>query len=77
MQFTTYCPNLRKIDENKISFSATVGTKSQTRYLPELHTVPQVEEILSCSSLLFQVIVIGFKSKPANSAWELASWFKI
>lgn len=69
LQFTTYCPDLRQIVENKVSIVVAAGKKSADAFYART-TIPQ-SQILSCSRLMVPGHHNGYESEPEEFAKEL------
>jgi pimeloyl-ACP methyl ester carboxylesterase len=69
MTFTIYCPDLRKIVENKVSIAVAVGKKSGDAFYAR--TVIKQAEILGCAQYVFPGHHNGYDSQPVEFAKEL------
>ena len=66
MQFTIYCPDLRKIVENKVSIAVAAGRKSEDAFYART-TIPQ-SEILGCPRIMMPGHHSGFDAQPEEFA---------
>ncbi|SLM35687.1 Alpha/Beta hydrolase fold [Lasallia pustulata] len=73
MQFTIYCPDLRKIVDNKVSISVAAGEKSRDAFYART-TFPQ-SEILACPRYVLPGNHSGYEHEPATFAPELLKAF--
>jgi pimeloyl-ACP methyl ester carboxylesterase len=69
MTFTIYCPDLRKIVDNRVSISVAKGVLSGDAFYART-TIKQAE-ILGCSQFLFPGHHNGYDSQPVEFAKEL------
>jgi pimeloyl-ACP methyl ester carboxylesterase len=74
LTFMTYCPNLSKIVENKVSIAVATGRKSGDAYY-SVSTIHQ-ERILKCSRFVFPGNHSGFYDETAEFASLLLDGFK-
>lgn len=73
MQFTIYCPDLRKIVDNRISISVIAGEKSRDAFYART-TFPQ-SEILGCPRYVLPGNHSGYELEPETFAPELLKAF--
>ena len=73
MQFTIYCPDLRKIVTNLVSISVAAGAKSRDAFYART-TFPQ-SEILGCPRYVLPGNHSGYEEEPAVFAPELVKAF--
>ena len=69
MQFTIYCPDLRKIVENKVSIAVAAGRTSEDAFYART-TFPQ-SEILGCPRIMMPGHHSGFDAQPEEFATSL------
>jgi pimeloyl-ACP methyl ester carboxylesterase len=69
LTFTIYCPDLRKIVENKVSIAVAVGDLSDDAFYART-TIKQAE-ILGCPQFLFPGDHNGYDSQPVGFAKDL------
>ncbi|KAL4863699.1 Alpha/Beta hydrolase protein [Aspergillus spectabilis] len=69
MQFTIYCPDLRKIVKNGVAIGVAAGVKSADAFYART-TVPQ-SEILGCPRFMVPGHHNGYEAEPAAFAAEL------
>ncbi|KGO75158.1 hypothetical protein PITC_058280 [Penicillium italicum] len=74
LQFTIYCPDLRKIRYNDVSIAVAAGVKSADAFYART-TVPQ-SAILDCPRFLFPGHHLGYEVEPAIFASELVRAFE-
>jgi pimeloyl-ACP methyl ester carboxylesterase len=74
LPFMTYCPDLRKIVENKVSIAVATGRKSGDAYY-SVATIHQ-EKILRCPRFVFPGNHSSFDAEPATFAPHLLDAFQ-
>jgi pimeloyl-ACP methyl ester carboxylesterase len=74
MTFTIYCPDLRKIVENKVSMAVARGVKSADAFYART-TIKQAE-ILGCKNFVFPGHHSGFQSFPEKFSKALNEAFR-
>jgi hypothetical protein len=73
MQFTIYCPDIKKIVENRVSIATAAGWKSEDAFYART-TIHQAE-ILKCPRFMFPGHHNGYEEHPAPFAEALIDAF--
>ena len=74
MQFTIYCPDMRKIVKKGVSIAVAAGEKSRDAFYART-TLPQAE-ILLCPRFVLPGHHSGYEAEPAEFAPKLIEAFK-
>ncbi|KAJ6083983.1 hypothetical protein N7486_010783 [Penicillium sp. IBT 16267x] len=75
LQFTIYCPDLRRIVENRVKIGVAAGVKSEDVFYART-TFPQAE-ILACPRFLLPGHHSGFEAEPKLFAVELVKVLRV